>query len=308
MDGLLLIDKPRGVTSHDVVARVRRALGIQRVGHFGTLDPLATGLLVVAVGRAVKLFPLFSGHDKTYSGQMVLGVTTDTYDAEGAPMTKSGGPFPDRATLALAMSRFVGNLLQTPPAYSAKKLSGKPLYKWARSRQAAAVPPRPVRVDLFELRDYRPPIIEFEVRCGAGTYVRSLAHDLGESLGCGAYLAGLRRLSAGPISIEEAQPIERVEELLAAGRCKEVLRPLESLLLDLPKLTLTAAGAGRLQKGRALDPEDIQQAVPTATSPSPAACGSPAGCRLFDAAGDFLGLARPDPGGLHLVPFLVFRP
>jgi tRNA pseudouridine55 synthase len=308
MDGLLLVDKHRGATSHDIVARVRRALGIQKVGHFGTLDPLATGLLIIAVGQAVKLFPLFSKHDKVYAGEIRLGVATDTYDAEGSPLPQESGPLPDRSSLLEAMSRFVGELLQVPPPYSAKKLAGRPLYKWARSRRTAPVAPRPVRVDLFELKDYRPPVVEFELRCGSGTYVRSLAHELGKNLGCGAHLAALRRLAVGGFTLAEARPIDLVEGLIGAGRYGDILRPMGTLLPELPELVLTESGSDHLQKGRALTPDDVRGPL-AAPATSPGRPGElPGACRLVDPAGRFLGLARPGGAGLRPVPFLVFRP
>jgi tRNA pseudouridine55 synthase len=309
MDGLLLVDKARGVTSHDVVARLRRALGVQKVGHFGTLDPLATGLLIVAVGGAVKLFPFFSRHDKVYAGEIRLGVATETYDAEGPPIPRESGPLPDRASLLEAMAGFVGERLQVPPPFSAKKLAGRPLYEWARSRRTATVPPRPVKVDAFELRAYRPPAVEFELRCGSGTYVRSLAHELGERLGCGAHLAALRRLAVGGLTIAEARPIDAIETFIAAGRSRDILRPVESLLHELPRLVLTESGAGRLQKGRGLAPDDVREpllAVPSTSSPSDSELAG--ACRLFDPAGRLLGLARPQGAGPRLVPFLIFHP
>jgi len=308
MDGLILVDKPRGPTSHDVVARIRRCLGIQRVGHFGTLDPLATGLLLVAVGRAVKLFPLFSKHDKVYTGEIRLGVATDTYDVLGQPTAPATDIMPGREAVSAAMRSFEGEILQAPPPYSARKLAGKPLYKWARSRKPIAAPPRLVVVHAFKLADYRPPVVEFEVECGSGTYVRSLAHTLGEKLGCGAHLAGLRRLSAGDLSLAQALSLERVEELIAAGRAEEAVLPLESLLPWLPKLILTATGEGRLQKGRALAPGDTQGTLPSVASADTGPAGAQEPVRLFSPAGRFLGLAQPGADPETLVPFLVLTP
>jgi tRNA pseudouridine55 synthase len=308
MDGLILVDKPRGATSHDIVARVRRCLGIQKVGHFGTLDPMATGLLLVAVGRAVKLFPLFSRHDKVYSGEIRLGVATDTYDAMGRPTASAAGALPGREAVVEAMRAFEGEILQAPPPYSAKKVAGKPLYKWARGHKPMTSPPRPVTVYAFRLVDFKPPVVEFEARCGSGTYVRSLAHTLGEVLGCGAHLAGLRRLSAGDLTVDRALSADRVEELIKEGRAGEALLPLEALLPGLPKVVLTETGEGRLQKGRSLMPGDIQsrlpQGAPSGTDPADA----PDSCRLFSLTGRFLGLARPGPDPETLVPFLILAP
>jgi len=308
MDGLILVDKPRGLTSHDVVARVRRCLGIQKVGHFGTLDPLATGLLLVAVGRAVKLFPFFSAHDKSYSGEIRLGVATDTYDAVGRPIATPGGELPGREAVSEAMRSFEGEILQAPPPYSAVKLAGKPLYKWARAHQAVACPPRPVMVHTFKLTGYRPPDVEFEVRCGPGTYVRSLAHALGEGLGCGAHLAGLRRLSAGDYDVSRAFPLDRVEDLVKEGRAGEVVLPLESLLPGLPKMVLTKTAEDRLQKGRVLAAGDIQRMLTTPNGDETEPVGGRQACRLFSLTGQFLGLAHPGPQANTFVPFLVLAP
>jgi len=308
MDGLILVDKPRGATSHDVVARVRRCLGIQKVGHFGTLDPLATGLLLVAVGRAVKLFPLFSKHDKVYTGEIRLGVATDTYDAMGRPTAPEADALPGREDISKAMLSLEGEILQTPPPYSAKKLGGKPLYKWARGRQPVSCPPRPVKVYAFKLADYRAPIVEFEVRCGSGTYVRSLAHTLGEMLGCGAHLAGLRRLSAGELSLARAFSVEHLEELIKEGKAAEAVLPLEALLPGLPKLILTEVGEGRLQRGRNLADGDIQRMLPSAAPSGTGSADGGGACRLFSLTGRFLGLAAPGPDPETLLPFLVLVP
>ena len=308
MDGLILVDKPRGATSHDIVARVRRCLGIRKVGHFGTLDPMATGLLLVAVGRAVKLFPLYSKHDKAYAGEIQLGLATDTYDATGQPTSPRKDALPGREAVVEAMRSFEGEILQTPPPYSAKKVSGKPLYKWARGRKEVSCPPRPVTVHSFGLVDFRPPAVEFEVRCGSGTYVRSLAHDLGRMLGCGAHLTGLRRISSGELTIDRALPVDRVEELVRGGRTGEVILPLEALLPGLPKVVLTGSGEGRLQRGRPLSPGDIERRL-AAEEPAAARPDAPPGaCRLFSLAGRFLGLAAPGPDPEVMVPFLILTP
>src|SRR4030042_1057422 len=189
MDGLILVDKPQGATSHDVVARIRRIIDQRQVGHFGTLDPLATGLLLVAVGSATRLFPRYSLHDKVYSGKMRLGYATDTYDAQGKPTSVESDRLPNRDTLVEAMGKFNGRLEQVPPPYSAKKVAGKPLYKWARAKKTVAPRASQVTVYAFNLGGYSPPHVEFDVHCASGTYVRSLVHALGQTLGCGAHLS-----------------------------------------------------------------------------------------------------------------------
>ncbi|MBN2265997.1 MAG: tRNA pseudouridine(55) synthase TruB, partial [Candidatus Aminicenantes bacterium] len=206
-DGLIVIDKPAGPTSHDVVRRVRRALGANRVGHGGTLDPDATGVLLVAVGQATRFFPFLAGEDKVYDGRIRLGFATDTYDASGRRVTDESAEFPDRGELLAAMKAFEGRLLQTPPRFSAKKVAGTPSYKLARAAREFSLAPVTVTVARFDLIGYRPPDVVFEVECSAGTYVRSIAHDLGLRLGCGAHLASLRRTSSGSFGLAEAVPL-----------------------------------------------------------------------------------------------------
>jgi tRNA pseudouridine55 synthase len=269
---------------------------------------MATGLLLVAVGRAVKLFPLFSRHDKVYSGEIRLGVATDTYDAMGRPTASAAGALPGREAVVEAMRAFEGEILQAPPPYSAKKVAGKPLYKWARGHKPMTSPPRPVTVYAFRLVDFKTPVVEFEARCGSGTYVRSLAHTLGEVLGCGAHLAGLRRLSAGDLTVDRALSADRVEGLIKEGRAGEVVLPLEALLPGLPKVVLTETGEGRLQKSRSLAPGDVQSRLPQGALSGTDPADAPDTCRLFSLTGRFLGLARSGPDPETLVPFLILAP
>ncbi len=304
MPGLILVDKPRGATSHDVVARIRRILGQQRVGHFGTLDPLATGLLLVAVGSVTRLFPFYSQHDKVYSGEMRLGFSTDTYDAQGRPASEESSSFPEKPTLIEVMKKFVGRLDQVPPPYSAKKLEGKPLYKWARSKRTIIPKACQVIVYAFDLKDYSPPLVKFDVHCGSGTYVRSLIHDLGQVLGCGAHLAGLRRTAIGRYRIDNALSLEEIERLAGEGSWERFLIPLESLLPENPQAVLSAAGCHRLQKGRFLPFEFVLRVIPAVADSAPA--GEPSEAyRLFSPEGRFLALAEPLEDEKAFLPFLV---
>lgn len=304
MDGLILIDKSRGMTSHDVVARVRRILGQKQIGHFGTLDPLATGLLLVAAGRAARLFPFFSKHDKTYSGEIRFGFSTDTYDVLGKPTSASSQLFPEGEAVAAAMNRFVGPLKQVPPVYSAKKLDGKPLYKWARANKEVRPKPCPVTVFSFHMTAYSPPILAFEIHCSSGTYVRTLAHELGQALGCGAHLAGLRRLKAGPYGIQQALALDEVEDLGRRNQPEKFLLPLESLLAEFPKAVLTAGASRRLQKGRPVPAGEILKTIPVDPAvPQRPETGSV--FRFFSQEGRFLALARPLEGQDSLLPFLL---
>ncbi|MGB7296110.1 MAG: tRNA pseudouridine(55) synthase TruB [Candidatus Aminicenantales bacterium] len=304
MDGLVLIDKPRGMTSHDVVARIRRILNKKQVGHFGTLDPLATGLLLVAVGRATRLFPLFSKHDKTYSGEIRLGYSTDTYDALGRPTSARILLFPEAGVLAAAMNRFVGHLNQVPPPYSAKKVDGKPLYKWARANKEVRAKAGSVTVYAFRLTAYSPPTLTFEARCSSGTYVRSLAHDLGRVLGCGAHLSALRRLSSGRYGIAQAHSLQEIEELSGLSKPEVFLLPLEALLPGFPKAIISGTACSRLQKNRPIPAHEILKTIPA----DPAAVQAQESgfyCRLFTPEGRFLALARPLEEQNSLLPFLL---
>jgi tRNA pseudouridine55 synthase len=303
MDGLILVDKPQGVTSHDIVARIRRIIDQRQVGHFGTLDPLATGLLLVAVGSATRLFPSYSRHDKIYSGKLRLGFSTDTYDAQGKPTSVESDRLPDREMVVEAMGKFSGRLEQVPPPYSAKKVAGKPLYKWARAKKTVALRASRVHVYAFDLKGYSPPYVGFEVHCTSGTYVRSLVHDLGQALGCGAHLAGLRRLAIGRHGIQEALTLDKIDKLAGEGNQEGFLLPLESLLPEIPKAVLSEPGCRRLQKG-SLFPADLVLRIMPAEPPAAPAERVDA-YRLFSLEGRFLALAKLLEDKKAFLPFIV---
>jgi tRNA pseudouridine55 synthase len=205
-NGLLLIDKPAGITSHDAVDRVRRAIGIRKVGHAGTLDPIATGLLLIGVGRATRLLRFLGDLPKMYEGTGLLGVETTTLDADGDVVARSDVDGVTEERLRAAMSRFVGEIEQTPPAYSAVKVGGRKLYEAARRGDPLVAPPRHVTVHRFDLQRFDPPAFDVVVECSAGTYVRSLVADLGRDLGPGAHLTALRRTAIGPFRVANARP------------------------------------------------------------------------------------------------------
>jgi tRNA pseudouridine55 synthase len=304
MDGLLVIDKPAGCTSHDVVQRVRKILNVRRAGHGGTLDPDATGVLLVAVGQATRLFPFMAGQDKTYAGAIRLGFSTDTYDASGTPTSPETTEWPLFTAVGEAMARAEGDVLQTPPPYSAKKVGGVPGYKLARARKPFALAPVRVVVHSFRPLAYEPPIIRFEARCSAGTYVRSLAHDLGTSLGCGAHLLSLRRTAAGSFTDRKAVSLEALAEAAEKGETARFITPLEGLLPDLPAVTLTAEGEARVANGSPLFPEHI--GVPDeGRSPIDLPAGTVV--RVFDRAGRLRSIAKPSPEGGRLLPCLVLK-
>jgi tRNA pseudouridine55 synthase len=226
-DGFLLIDKPAGITSHDAVDRIRRSLGTRKVGHAGTLDPMATGLLLMGVGRATRLLRFLGDLAKVYEGSGVLGVETTTLDAEGEEVRRSPDVHVTEESLRAAMERFVGDIEQVPPAYSAVKVGGRKLYEAARKGQEVEAPPRSVHIDAFDLLRFQTPRFDFLVRCSAGTYVRSLVADVGRVLGCGAHLVALRRTAIGPYRVEDASPPEAPGELLAPERAVQHLEAVE---------------------------------------------------------------------------------
>ncbi len=222
-DGALLVDKPRGPTSHDVVDLVRRRFGLRKVGHAGTLDPNATGLLVLLLGRGTKLSEKLMAADKVYEGTLKLGETTDSYDADGTVVATAPVPPLTLDELNAAAATFEGDLMQAPPMVSAAKVGGVPLYKLARKGVEVERKPRLVHVYRFRFSAYEPPIGTFRVVCTKGTYVRSLVHDLGQKLGCGAYLATLRRLESGPLSVSRAIPLDDLLRLTSAELQQRVI-------------------------------------------------------------------------------------
>ena len=210
--GFLLVDKPQGWTSHDVVDAARRWFGTQRVGHLGTLDPLATGVLPLAIRAATKLVPYLAQGRKSYVGCIQLGVETDTLDAEGEVLRRHTGAFPEESAVQAALAEFVGEIEQVPPMFSAVKQSGVPLHRLAREGKEVERAPKKVQIDCIELLAYRAPLLEVRVDCSPGTYVRTLADDLGKRLGCGAHLHNLRRTSSGPFELSAARTPERLAE------------------------------------------------------------------------------------------------
>jgi tRNA pseudouridine55 synthase len=249
--GFLVLDKPRGWTSHDAVDAARRWLGTRRVGHLGTLDPLATGVLPLAVREATKLAPFLQGGDKGYAGTIRLGEETDTLDAEGRTLRRHAGALPGESELLAALERFVGEIEQVPPMYSAVKHHGVPLHRLARQGKVVERAAKRVRIDRLVLRKYAPPDLDVEVQCSAGTYVRALAHDLGQALGCGAHLLGLRRTRSGPFSIDQALGEGRMAQAAERGQLEALLVPPVNAL-GFAALRLSAEEAARVRHGSEL--------------------------------------------------------
>ncbi|MEM7673770.1 MAG: tRNA pseudouridine(55) synthase TruB [Verrucomicrobiota bacterium] len=212
-EGVLLIDKPQGITSHDVVDRVRRTFGMKQVGHAGTLDPMATGLVIILVGKATKISQFLMSLDKVYTGEVTLGISTDSYDADGEVTAENELPELSQEGLLEAMNTFKGDQYQTPPMFSAKKIKGVPLYKMARKGKTVEREPRFIRISEFELTSFTMPKFTFRLACSKGTYVRSVAHDIGEKLACGAHLSALRRTEIERFKIKEAVTLDALAEM-----------------------------------------------------------------------------------------------
>ena len=250
--GFIVVDKPAGWTSHDVVDAARGWFGTRRVGHLGTLDPLATGVLPLAIRGATKLVSYVQDRDKGYAGAIRLGRVTDTLDAEGRVLREYAGPWPDEARVEEAIQSLVGEQEQVPPMFSAVKKDGVPLHKLAREGLEVPREPKRVRVERFALRKYDPPRLEIEVECSGGTYVRVLAADLGERLGCGAHLADLRRTRSGPFTLAEACSPETLREEAESGEIeRRLVSPLAAL--GLPALRLSADEVAQIAQGSEID-------------------------------------------------------
>ncbi|MCX5771040.1 MAG: tRNA pseudouridine(55) synthase TruB [Candidatus Hydrogenedentes bacterium] len=258
MNGILLVDKPAGITSHDVVDRIRRAAGTRRVGHTGTLDPGATGLLVLCLGAATRLSEHLTGLDKVYEGAMRLGIVTDSYDMDGKVVAESPVPALTMGEIQQACDRLTGDLMQVPPMVSAVKVGGERLYKRARQGEVVERAARHVTVREFRVLSYEAPDAQIRVKCTRGTYVRSLCHDVGQALGCGAILASLRRTFVGHFSVEDALP---VDQFTGPDHVASRLKPIETAL-TLPSVTVRSASRGAVISGAAVNPDDLVSGCP----------------------------------------------
>jgi tRNA pseudouridine55 synthase len=255
VNGLLVIDKPSAMTSHDVVSAVRRATGESTTGHLGTLDPMATGVLPVLMGKYTRLAQFFGPLTKTYTGAIRFGFATDTYDADGIPTAPArvGAPLPSNDEIQAAAALFRGQVEQTPPPFSAKKVDGKPAYKAARRGETVVLKPVSLVIDEFVIGPLEGEYAEFTIRVSSGGYVRSVAHDLGHVLGCGAHLARLRRIAAGPFTLDQALTLQELSDQVAAGTLDQRLPHPRTLLPELPATTADLWVAGRLRNGNTVN-------------------------------------------------------
>ncbi len=293
--GILNIHKPYGVTSMDVVRRIKRASRQRRVGHAGTLDPIATGVLPICIGQATRLMEHIVGGGKIYRAGIEFGASTDTYDALGETTARTDSSALTLDRIQSALPHFIGDILQVPPMYSALKRGGKRLYDLARDGIEVERPARPVVVHDITVRDWVPPLLSIDISCGKGFYVRSLAHDLGGQLGCGAHLKTLARLQSGAFSIEAAVSIDAAESAFAADDFYAILQPLDAALQDLPSVIVSPRAETLICNGAPIDahlpgaPEHHAQL-----------------CRAYTQDRHFIALLRLDAPAHLLRPHKVF--
>lgn len=283
MNGIILVDKPRGFTSHDVVAKLRGILRQRRIGHSGTLDPMATGLLVVFVGRATRAVQFAENHEKEYIAGLRLGLVTDTQDITGSVLSESGEHAQETELLEI-LPEFMGEQSQIPPMYSAIKVEGKKLYELARKGIEAERKPRKITIKTLELVGREEDDFILRVVCSKGTYIRTLCHDIGQRLGTGAVLSSLRRTAAGGLSVNDAYTLEEINTLAQAGRLEEVIRPVDSLFYEYPAVTLTQEQKNRCLVGNSF-----------------AFAGEDGSYRAYDAEGNFLMLALVEKGQMRTI-------
>jgi tRNA pseudouridine55 synthase len=299
LDGILVVDKPRARTSHDVVESVRRLVGFRQIGHLGTLDPLATGVLILALGRATRLARFYSGRRKRYTCAIRFGFATDTYDADGEPVGPNTMPTLDPDQLAKLAAEFVGKIHQIPPSFSAKKIHGRPAHQLARKNRPVKLEPVEVEVYEFCLTGVEGSLARFVVECGAGTYIRSLANDLGKLQGSGAHLAEIVRTAVGEFTLDHAVSLAELETDAKAGRIADRVVPLQNLLPELPRATVLPIVERRVRHGAKFNVPlaQIQPGHVTGAQGAPAELDSgdwkPARLRVFNQQGHLIAIAEP---------------
>lgn len=313
MNGVLVIDKPAGMTSHDVVNRVRRLLKERSVGHLGTLDPMATGVLPLVLGKLTRLAQFYTGAEKIYEGKIRFGFATDTYDSEGQPQGPDNPPVLDKAALEKFANERVGLFAQMPPAFSAKKIHGRPAYELARKNQPVELKPVDVEVFEYRLTGIEGSIARFVIECSSGTYIRSLAHEMGEKLGCGAHLAEISRTAVGEFSLEQALKLEELAEAARNGKFEACVIKLEHLLPNFPSVTVLPVVEKRVRHGSKFT-ITLSQLEPGRTEPPPGAATQldsgeprPPRLRVFNQQQKLIAIAEPVVPRTYQ-PIVVFDP
>jgi tRNA pseudouridine55 synthase len=309
VDGILNINKPQGMTSFGTVAAVRRLTGERRVGHTGTLDPEATGVLPICLGKGTKITAFLADTTKVYRTEIELGRATDTHDSSGRTTQRGDPSGISQQQLKAALATFQGQTQQTPPMYSAVKYQGKRLYELARAGIQVERPSRPIRIDRLELTGWQPPLITVEVACGKGTYIRSLAHDLGQVLGCGANLKSLARLRCGLFGIRDAISLTQLEDATRHGYWPKLVYPLDIVFLDWAAIVVNEATERQVRNGQSLVLSSQTGARETTCPTEYPLAGSPSQnhCRVYDLDGCFLGVLRFHPESRKWHPEKVFR-
>ena len=261
MDGVIVVDKEEGWTSHDVVSKMRRIANTKKIGHLGTLDPIATGVLPLVIGRATRLAQFYTRSDKIYEATIRFGFATDTYDRAGSPTSSVTEPAVVAEDLERLLDNFRGEIMQAPPPVSAKKVDGVRAYQLARRQMPVDLPPAPVHIYELTLLEVRGCEARLRARCSGGTYLRSIAHDLGQALGCGAHLRDLRRMASAEYTLEQAHTIAQLQQLAGENRLSEPLIPGARMLPDFPSVYVDAAIAGQIRQGRnfPVSPFRVQQ-------------------------------------------------
>jgi len=259
MNAVLILDKPAGLTSHDVVNRVRRILQERSVGHLGTLDPLATGVLPLVAGNLTRLAQFYTSSEKTYGGTICFGFATDTYDAEGEPTSPAQEVAVSLDQLRQLASRFRGIIEQTPPPFSAKKIQGVPAYKLARKHAQVTLKPVQVEIREFEITGIDGCVASFRARVASGTYMRSVAHDMGQLIGCGAHLASLRRSAVGEFELADSHTLEELDAAVKMGRTDDIFIHPRKLLPQFPSVTANEEMAARIRTGRPVNLPELSQ-------------------------------------------------
>lgn len=312
-DGALVINKPKGKTSHDVVDAVRHLAGFRQIGHLGTLDPLGTGVLVLLLGRATRLVQFYAGRRKRYAAGFRFGFATDTYDSDGEAQGPDSAPALDAEALKRLAAERIGRFAQVPPSFSAKKVQGRPAYELARKKQAVEL--KPFEVELFEYKlvGIEGSIARFVIECSSGTYIRSLAHEMGQKLGCGAHLAEITRTAVGEFSLEQAITLEELAEAHQTGRFESCLIRLENLLPNFPSINVLPVIEKRVRHGTKFN-ISLAQLQPGRVEPPPGATTQldggepkPPRLRVFGQHGKLIAIAEAVVPRTYQ-PMVVFEP
>jgi tRNA pseudouridine55 synthase len=312
-DGALVINKPQGRTSHDVVDAVRGLAGFRQIGHLGTLDPLATGVLVLLLGKATRFVRFYSGRRKRYTAGFRFGFATNTYDSEGQASSPDTPPELNRELLERLAAESTGRFEQMPPIFSAKKIQGRPAYELARKNQAVVLKPVPVEIFEYRLLEIAGPVARFSMECSSGTYIRSLAHDMGQKLGCGAHLAEICRTAVGEFSLEQAMTLEELAQAKKDGKFPNCLIPLENLLANFPRANVLPVLEKKIRHGAKFSvmPAQLQpghvELPPGATTHLDSDLAQPPRLRVFSQQNKLIAIAEAVVPRTYQ-PIVVFDP